>query len=90
MATWKNLVRNTFPKFYRKVVHFRFFLEEAMASVNQICSDHNIDLDDESEAPESQTIRNNLFDFEDEIDLDEICGMFRLEDLPHISDFLIL
>ncbi|XP_057368859.1 tonsoku-like protein [Daphnia carinata] len=46
--------------------------QEAMASVNQICSDHNIDLDDESEAPESQTIRNNLFDFEDEIDLDEI------------------
>lgn len=46
-----------------------------MASVNQICADNNIDLDDESDAPASQTTRSDSFDLDDEIDLEEFIGM---------------
>jgi len=47
-----------------------------MAAVNQICSDYNIDLDDDSETPGSQS-RNDGFDMDDEIDLDDVIGMNR-------------
>lgn len=51
------------------------FVEESMATVNQICSDYNIDLDDDSETPASQS-RNDAFDLDDEIDLDDIIGTY--------------
>jgi hypothetical protein len=47
-----------------------------MAAVNQICSDYHIDLDDDSETPGSQS-RNDGFDLDDEIDLDDVVGMYR-------------
>ena len=53
-----------------------FNQEESMASVNQICADYNIDLDDESEAPASQTTRSDSFDMGDEIDLEEFIGIW--------------
>ncbi|EFX69074.1 hypothetical protein DAPPUDRAFT_62661, partial [Daphnia pulex] len=45
--------------------------QESTAAVNQICSDYNIDLDDDSETPGSQS-RNDGFDLDDEIDLDDV------------------
>lgn len=46
-----------------------------MATVNKICADHNIDLDDESDAPASQTSRSDPFFEEDEIDLQDVIGI---------------
>ena len=53
-----------------------FCQEESMARVQQICADHSIDLDDESDAPASQTTRNDddpLFG-DNNFDLDDIIG----------------
>lgn len=46
-----------------------------MATVNKICADHNIDLDDESDAPASQTSRSDPFLEEEEVDLQDVIGM---------------
>lgn len=49
-----------------------------MASVNKICEEHGIDLDDESDAPASQTTRNDLFfdEIEEGFDLQDVIGIF--------------
>jgi hypothetical protein len=75
MDTWKNLVRNHLIHFYC-AIRYSCFVEESTAAVNQICSDYNIDLDDDSETPGSQS-RNDGFDLDDEIDLDDVVGMYR-------------
>lgn len=46
-----------------------------MATVNKICADYHIDLDDESEAPASQTTRSDVFFEEEEIDLQDVIGI---------------
>ena len=45
-----------------------------MAEVQEICSEHNIDLDDESEPSSSQAIRAEILDEEEEIDLEDLIG----------------
>ena len=52
------------------------FAEESAEKVNQICADYNIDLDEDSETPASQS-RNEACDFDDEIDLDDIIGTYQ-------------
>ena len=44
-----------------------------MAEVQEICEEHGIDLDDESE-PSSQATRADMFDEEEEIRLEDLVG----------------
>lgn len=46
-----------------------------MAEVSQICAEHNIDLDDDSETLASQTTRDDHLDEEEHIDLAEFIGI---------------
>ena len=77
MDIWKNLVRNQLLNFYFYLCYSYCSVEELTATVNQICSDYNIDLDDDSETPASQS-RNDAFDLDDEIDLDDIIGNVQI------------
>lgn len=45
-----------------------------MAEVQEICEEHGIDLDDESEPSSSQATRADMFDEEEEIRLEDLVG----------------
>ena len=45
-----------------------------MAEVHEICEEHGIDLDDESEPSSSQATRADMFDEEEEIRLEDLVG----------------
>jgi len=46
-----------------------------MAEVQEICSEHSIDLDDESEPSSSQATRAEILDEEEEINLEDLIGI---------------
>ncbi len=49
-----------------------------MAEVQEICSEHSIDLDDESEPSSSQATRAEILDEEEEINLEDLIGSLLL------------
>ena len=54
--------------------HFCFFLGETTALVNQVCEEHGIDLDDESDVSPSQSSRCDFLEDDTAVDLDELIG----------------
>ena len=53
-------------------------VEEAMAAVEEICKENDIDLDDESEMACSQTNRNDLLIDDDDAPLEDLIGIVTL------------
>ena len=68
-----------------------FFLGETTALVNQVCEEHDIDLDDESDVSPSQSSRCDFLEDDAAVDLDELIGKSFLLRKSHVAwKYLIL